>query len=126
MNVSESLEALLTPEECAMIDQTLLPTRDRFSMRITVYSLRYLKQIGAGLGMAIADLTSEQIKTWVQQEPQMQTQANLDASFVDWFTHLLTASLVPLQTIAQHEVTEIEELTLPQIVAWFEHQVKPL
>ncbi len=124
MNLSESLESLLTPEECAVIDQTLLPTRDRFSIRISVYSLRYLQQISAGLGVAIADLTPAQIKAWVRQEPQMQTQANLDESFADWFANLLTASLTPLQTIAQHEVVEIEDLTLAQIVAWFEHQVK--
>jgi hypothetical protein len=54
LNLPESFNQFLSPEECAQIDQTLLPTRDRFSIRITVYSWRYLQQVSTGLGVAIA------------------------------------------------------------------------
>jgi hypothetical protein len=54
LNLPESFNQLLSPEECAQIDQTLLPTRDRFSIRITVYSWLYLQQVSTGLGVAIA------------------------------------------------------------------------
>jgi hypothetical protein len=42
----------LSLEECSQIEQTLLPTRDDFLIRITVYSWRYLQQASTGLGVA--------------------------------------------------------------------------
>ena len=68
------LNDLLTSAECAQIDQTLLPTRDRFSIRLTIYCWRYLQQISAGLGVAIAQLQPQHITTWMQQDPKVCTQ----------------------------------------------------
>jgi hypothetical protein len=56
LNLPESFNQFLLPEECAQIDQTLLPTRDRFSTQITVCSWRYLQQVSTGLGVAITSL----------------------------------------------------------------------
>lgn len=114
---------LLTPDECTAIDQTLLPTRDRFSIRVTVYSWRYLQQVSTALGVAIADLQPQQIQAWVQQDPSLQSQTQGDAEFSAWLSHLLTAALTPLQTIAHQEGTQIERLSFEQIVDWFKHQV---
>lgn len=61
LNLPESFNQFLSPEECAQIDQTLLPTRDRFSIQITVYSWRYLQQVSKGLGVVIAHSTKEEI-----------------------------------------------------------------
>jgi hypothetical protein len=124
MNLPDSFSQFLSPEECAQIDQTLLPTRDRFSIRITVYSWRYLQQVSQGLGIPIAHLQSPQITHWLHQDASLHTQNPLDQSFVDWFSHLLTSSLGPLQKIAQQEQIQVEQLTLPQIIHWFEAQVK--
>jgi hypothetical protein len=124
LNLPESFNQFLTPEECAQIDETLLPTRDRFSIRITVYSWRYLQQVSQGLGVGIADLQPQQIEDWLRQDSSLQAQELVDESFMDLFSRLLISSLMPLQKIAQHESVEIEGLTLSQIIAWFENQVK--
>jgi hypothetical protein len=123
-NFPESLDQFLSPEECAQIDQTLLPTRDRFSIRIAVYSWRYLQRVSAGLGIAIADLAPVQISDWICQDTALQTSAATDESLIELLDRLVISSLGPLQKIAQQENTVIERLTLPQIINWFEAQVK--
>jgi hypothetical protein len=124
LNLPESFNQFLTPEECTQIDGTLLPTRDRFSIRITVYSWRYLRQASQGLGVGIADLHPQQIEDWLRQDSSLQAQELADESFMDLFSRLLISALTPLQKIAQQENVEIEALTLSQIIAWFEAQVK--
>ncbi len=124
LNLPESFNQFLSPEECTQIDQTLLPTRDRFSIRITVYSWRYLQQVSTGLGVVIADLQHQQITDWLNNDPQMQASEHLDDTFTDWFSNLLAASLAPLGKIAQQKEVAIENLTIQQIIDWFEAQVK--
>jgi hypothetical protein len=124
LNLPESFNQFLTPEECTQIDGTLLPTRDRFSIRITVYSWRYLQQASQGLGIRIAELQPQQITDWLRQDSSLQAQELADESFMDLFSRLLISALTPLQKIAQQKNVEIEALTLSQIIAWFEAQVK--
>jgi hypothetical protein len=124
LNLPESFNQFLTPEECTQIDGTLLPTRDRFSIRITVYSWRYLQQVSQGLGIRIADLQPQQITDWLRQDSSLQAQKLEDESFMDLFSRLLISALTPLQKISQQENVEIEALTLLQIISWFEAQVK--
>lgn len=124
LNFPESFGQFLSPEECAQIDQTLLPTRDRFSIRITVYSWRYLQQVSQGLGTTIAELQPQQISDWIRQDASLNLQAPADESFIELFDRLLISSLIPLQKIAQQENIAIEKLTLLQIIGWFEAQVK--
>jgi hypothetical protein len=123
LNLPESFNQFLSPTECAQIDQTLLPTRDRFSIRITIYSWRYLQQVSTGLGIAVSDLQPQQITDWLHQDQSLQAQEHFDETFVDWFSNLLTSSLPPLQTIAKQEQTQIEQLTLTQIINWFHAKV---
>jgi hypothetical protein len=124
LNLPESLDQFLSADECAQIDRTLLPTRDRFSIRIAVYSWRYLQRVREGVGIAIADLTPEQISDWIRQDAALQTSAATDESLTELLDRLVISSLGPLQKIAQQENTVIERLTLPQIINWFEAQVK--
>lgn len=119
----QAFNDLLTLDECMLIDQTLLPTRDRFSIRITIYSWRYLTKVSEQLEMPVAELTPEQIYDWVEDDPQM-ADADQGEEFVGWFANLLHSSLTPLQQIAQDHETTIENLTLEQIIQWFEAQVK--
>lgn len=123
-NFPESFGQFLSPDECAQIDQTLLPTRDRFSIRITVYSWRYLQQVSQKLGIPIADLQPQQIRDWIREDESLNLQVPADGSFIELFDRLLISSLVPLQNIAQQENIAIEKLTLSQIIGWFEAQVK--
>jgi hypothetical protein len=123
LNFPDSLNDLLTPQECAQIDQTLLPTRDRFSIRMTVYSWRYLQMMGRELKIDISALQPQHIQDWLRQDSHLQRFAELDVSFLDWFGALLIAALNPLQCIAQKEDIAPEQLTLAQIIAWFQHQV---
>jgi hypothetical protein len=122
----ESFSQFLSPDECAQIDQTLMPTRDRFSIRVTVYSWRYLQQVAQGLGIPVADLQPRQIGDWISQDATLQNLGTSDTSFVELLERLLVSSLSPLQKIAQHEKTAIETLTLTQIINWFEQQLKAL
>lgn len=124
LNLPESLNQFLSPEECAQIDRTLLPTRDRFSIRIAVYSWRYLQPVSVSLGTTIAELQPQQIEDWLSQDINLQTQAIGDESFIDLFERLLISALTPLQKIALQERVEIEQLNFQQIVDWFEAQVK--
>lgn len=122
----QAFNDLLTLEECTAIDQTLLPTRDRFSIRITVYSWRYLSKVSAALDTPIAELTAPQIYNWVGEDQKMTAAEGQGEEFVGWFANLLHSSLKPLQQIAQAHKTSIEGLTLEQIVGWFEDQVKAI
>lgn len=116
----QSLSSLLTLEENAQIDQTLLPTRERFSIRLTVYCWRYLQQLSEKLQTPIESLKSEQIHEWVAKDTQLQEGQHVDADFMDWFSHLVTSSLKPLGAIAKHYQVSIHELALEDITQWYQ------
>ncbi|WP_333154289.1 MULTISPECIES: hypothetical protein [unclassified Microcoleus] len=48
----------------------------------------------------------------------------LDASFEKFFTNLVVASLRPLRQVAMEAERAIEQLTVKQVVAWFEKDGK--
>lgn len=115
----QSLSSLLTLEENTQINQTLLPTRERFSIRLTVYCWRYLQQLSTKLQTPIESLQSEQIHEWVSKDTQLQDGQQVDAAFIDWFSHLVTSSLKPLTAIAQQYQVSINDLTLENVVDWY-------
>lgn len=115
----QALSSLLTLEENAQIDQTLLPTRDRFSIRLTIYCWRYLQQLSIKLKIPIESLQPAQIKKWVSKDTQLQDGQHVDVEFMDWFSHLVTASLKPLGAIAQYNQVSINDLTLNQVIHWY-------
>lgn len=115
----QALSSLLTLEENAQIDQTLLPTRDRFSIRLTVYCWRYLQQLSTKLQTPIESLQPEQINEWVSKDTQLQDSQQVDADFMDWFSYLVTSSLKPLGAISQHNQVPISDLTLDQVISWY-------
>ncbi|HEY9624195.1 MAG TPA: hypothetical protein V6C78_27805 [Crinalium sp.] len=114
----------LTPEESAEVDKALMTARDRFSTRVALYSLRALKQVAQEHGMAIADLSSEQIEDWIYQDPSLQPEKGFDGGFKGFFTQLVMSSLKPLKQMARETGQPIESLTLPQVVDWFEQEAK--
>lgn len=123
-DLSPPSDQFLTPEECAEVDSTLMPARDRFSARVAIYSLRSLKQISQKTGIAIANLTDGQIADWVAQDPTLDPDKGFDDNFKLFFARLVISSMRPLTQIAAEADMAIESLTLPQVVQWFEKEAK--
>ena len=117
-------EQFLTPEECAEVDTAMMTSRDRFSARVAIYSLRSLKQIAQQYRQPIADLNPQQISQWVEQDLSLRPEAGFDASFKNFFSKLVISSLNPLTQMASEAGIAIEQLTVPQVVSWFEKVAK--
>lgn len=112
----------LTPEECAEVDKALLTSHDKFTTRVALYALRSLKQVAQQEGVAIADLQPDQIENWVYQDQSLQT--GLDQQFRQFFSRLVISSTKPLIAAARELNLEVEQLTVPQVIAWFEKEAK--
>jgi hypothetical protein len=117
-------DQFLTPEESAEVDKAMLTARDRFSTRVTIYSLRSLKQIAQEKGRTIANLAPEEITEWVARDPSLQPDDGFDEGFKRFFSQLVISSLKPLRRMAQENQLAIEALTLEQVIAWFEKEAK--
>ncbi|WP_293333079.1 hypothetical protein [Microcoleus sp. CAWBG58] len=114
----------LTPEECAEVDMALLSSKEKFSARLAIYALRVLKQIAGETGLAVAEVSNQQVMDWVRNDESIQQSIQVDASFENFFTNLVVASLRPLRQIAAESEGAIEQLTVKQVVAWFEKDAK--
>lgn len=114
----------LTPEECAEVDKALLSSRDKFSTRVAIYSLRSLKQIAQETGQSVEAVAPDEIATWVERDRSDANGLQTDAGFIQFFTQLVLSSLKPLHRMAEEEQVAIAELTTAQIIAWFERQAK--
>jgi len=123
LSLPESVNALLTEAECAEIDQTLLPTRERFSIRLKVYAARYLTQMARRLNTPVEHLTADQIMGQLESDPSLQKDGMLEAPFAEWFANLLNASLKPLTEMAADCDVSVEGLTLEQIIQWHRQQL---
>ncbi|MCU0544320.1 MAG: hypothetical protein MUE44_19445 [Oscillatoriaceae cyanobacterium Prado104] len=120
----QPLAEFLTPEECAEVDTALLSSKEKFSARLAIYALRVLKQIAGETGLSVADVTDRQVMDWVKKDGSIKQSIELDASFENFFTNLVLASLRPLKQIAAEGESAIEQLTVKQVVAWFEKDGK--
>ncbi|XGV96036.1 MAG: hypothetical protein ACAF41_25275 [Leptolyngbya sp. BL-A-14] len=112
----------LTPDECAEVDKALLTAREKFSARVAIYALRSLKQVARLEGVTIAHLNPQQIEDWVYQDESLQT--GVDREFRQFFAQLVGTALKPLGQMAAEAGTAIEDLTVAQVIAWFERQAK--
>ncbi|HEY9907531.1 MAG TPA: hypothetical protein V6D18_07975 [Thermosynechococcaceae cyanobacterium] len=112
----------LTPEECAEVDKALLTSQDKFTTRVTLYALRSLKQIAQQHGQSIADLQPTQVEDWVYQDESLQT--GIDREFRQFFAQLVISAQKPLRHMAKARNGTIEDLTLSQVISWFEEQAK--
>ncbi|NJL69215.1 MAG: hypothetical protein HC849_07545 [Oscillatoriales cyanobacterium RU_3_3] len=120
----QPLADFLTPEECAEVDMALLSSKEKFSARLAIYALRVLKQIAEETGLSVTDVTNQQVMDWVKNDESIKGSIELDASFENFFTNLVLASLRPLKQIAVESEGAIEQLTVKQVVAWFEKDGK--
>jgi hypothetical protein len=118
----QSPTEFLTPEEAAEVDKALLTSKDKFAARVAIYSLRSLKKISQASGQPISTLQPDQIEDWIYQDECLQ--GAIDTEFKRFFTQLVLSSNKPLTQAAQDAGSSIEQLTVPQVVAWFEKQAK--
>ncbi len=118
----------LTPEEAAEVETALLSSRDKFTARVAIYSLRVLKRIAEEHDGAIATISRDQIIDWVSQDDSVQSSniAGLETndSFKLFFSKLVASSLRPLHQISQETETPLEHLSVAQVVQWFEKEAK--
>ncbi len=118
----------LTDKEAASVDAALLTSRDKFVTRVAIYSLRVLKQIAQQEEVAIAQIASQQIEDWVQQDEtlkQNQTAGlETDEGFITFFTRLVLSSLKPLNQIAEEADVSLENVSPDHVIQWFEQKAK--
>ena len=114
----------LTPEESAQVDKALLTSKDKFSTRLAIYSLRCLRQISREKGLTLEEIPAEQVKTWIKKDESLKQNLDIDANFENFFTRLVIASLSPLKQIAQESAVPLQDVTVQQIVKWFEKKGK--
>lgn len=114
----------LTPEESSQVDAALLSSKEKFTTRLAIYALRCLKQIAAQDNIAIEDVSSEQIRDWIKNDESIKNQLELDANFENFFTQLVVSSLKPLKQSALEADVPVQNLTVKQVITWFEHQAK--
>lgn len=114
--------SFLTPEECAEVDKALMTTHDKFTARVAIYALRSLKQIAQQTNTPIEALETAQIEAWIHQDASLQQ--GMDQEFRKFFSQLVLASRKPLVQAGQAAGVEIEDLTIPQVITWFEQEAK--
>ncbi|CAD5983862.1 hypothetical protein PCC9214_05210 [Planktothrix tepida] len=114
----------LTQDEAIQVDAALLSSKDKFSTRLAIYALRCLKQISQSEDIIIEDIKPEQVQNWVRNDSSFQENIEFDANFDSFFTQLLMASLNPLKKASEAENIPIQNLTVKQLIHWFEQESK--
>ncbi|MGB3491290.1 MAG: hypothetical protein WBA57_01080 [Elainellaceae cyanobacterium] len=125
---SAASDNFLTEEEAVSVDAALLTSRDKFVTRVAIYSLRVLKQIAQQEQMAIAQISPQQIESWVQQDetliqnptPGLET----DEGFIQFFSRLVLSSLKPLNQVSAEAGVSLEQVSPDHVIRWFEQQAK--
>ncbi|MBE9050430.1 hypothetical protein IQ243_08395 [Nostocales cyanobacterium LEGE 11386] len=74
----------LTLEESAKVDAALLSSSEKFLTRLTISSLKLLKHIAQEYGVAIEDLTTQQLIAWFEKDAKVKREQGLEASFLKW------------------------------------------
>ncbi|HEY9875581.1 MAG TPA: hypothetical protein V6D12_19270 [Candidatus Obscuribacterales bacterium] len=74
----------LSVEESNKVDSALLSTHEKFLTRLTISSLRLLKHIAQDEGIAVEDLTAEQVIAWFEEDAKIRREQGNDAAFLKW------------------------------------------
>ncbi len=74
----------LSPEESADIDAALLDSSEKFLTRLTISSLRLLKQIAQDLDISVEELTHKQIITWMEQDSKVRREQGQEQAKLNW------------------------------------------
>jgi len=85
MNTQQQPSAqFLTLEESAKVDAALLSSPEKFLARLTISSWKLLKHIAQEYGVAIEDLTPQQIITWFEQDGKIRREQGIEAAYLKW------------------------------------------
>ncbi len=114
----------LTMEEVRAVDAALLSAADKFSTRLAIYACRALREISRITGERMDQISAEAIADWIAHDPQMENLIDMDQNFIDFFVRLVTAALVPLNQMALSRGVTLEDLSVEDIIAWFEHSCR--
>ncbi|MBD2500315.1 hypothetical protein [Anabaena azotica] len=74
----------LTLEESAKVDAALLSSPEKFLTRLTISSLKLLKHIAQDYGVAIEDLTTQQVIDWFEKDGRIRREQGIEASYLKW------------------------------------------
>jgi len=74
----------LTLEESAKVDAALLSSSEKFLTRLTISSLKVLKHIAQEYGVAIEDLTTQQLIAWFEKDAKIKREQGIEASYLKW------------------------------------------
>lgn len=122
-NLPFSPETLLTEAECLAVDQTLLPYRDKFAIRLAIYALRTLQPLASQLSRSVTTLTDAEILDWVAAQPTIQAESAEFGDFAGWYAKILVAARTPLARAAAAKQVAPESLTIEDVIAWFDQQI---
>jgi hypothetical protein len=74
----------LTPDESADVDRALLSQSEKFLTRLTISSLRLLGVIAKESGVAIEDLSHQQVINWFEKDAKINREQGKEASTLQW------------------------------------------
>ena len=74
----------LSLEESAKVDAALLSSPEKFLTRLTISSLRVLKQIAKENNVAVEELTPQQIVAWFEKDGKIRREEGVEAAFLKW------------------------------------------
>ena len=74
----------LTPQESADVDKALLSSSEKFLTRLTISSLRLLKQIAKDTGVTVEELTHQHVVDWFEQDGKIRREQGVEAAFLKW------------------------------------------
>ena len=80
----QPLTQFLTSEESADVDKALLSSSEKFLTRLTISSLRLLKQIAKDNGVTIEYLTHQQVIDWFEKDGKVRREQGVEAAFLKW------------------------------------------
>ncbi|MFN5697860.1 MAG: hypothetical protein ACK486_12625 [Cyanobacteriota bacterium] len=103
---------MLTPEELAELEATLLPALERHHLRLLAHSLRTLQEVAGREEGPLPE--PDLVRHWALQQPSLAD----DPQFADPVTEQLRTAGLQLQQIAEAEQRQPLGLTLADLTQW--------
>lgn len=109
---------MLSPEDLALLESSLLPALERHYLRLLAHGLRTFQAIAATGASPLGLPDRAQIQAWAASQPSMAD----DPAFQEAFLEQLLRLVDPLEEIASRHQQPPLTLQLPQLVAWAKEQ----
>ncbi len=82
--MEDSSIQFLSKEESQEVDKALLSSPEKFLTRLTISSLRLLTTIAEQEGVAVEELTPEQIIAWFEKDGKIRREEGIEAATLKW------------------------------------------